>query len=66
MWTVLALLLVVLATARADRPARACFILHEIGVGEVARGPDTACRMRVSPQSTFKVPHALAAPSGDF
>jgi len=38
-----------------------CFLLHEIGVGEVRRAPVEACRTRVSPQSTFKVPHALAA-----
>jgi beta-lactamase class D len=39
----------------------ACFLLFELGVGEVRRGPSEACRTRVTPASTFKVPHALAA-----
>ena len=38
-----------------------CFLLHEVGVGEVRRAPAEACRTRVAPQSTFKIPHALAA-----
>src|SRR5262249_40396066 len=29
--------------------------------GEVRRAPAEACRTRLSPQSTFKIPHALAA-----
>jgi beta-lactamase class D len=37
-----------------------CFLLREIGVGEVRRAPSDVCRTRVSPQSTFKIPHALA------
>ena len=37
-----------------------CFLLHEVGVGEVRREPSVACGMRASPQSTFKIPHALA------
>ncbi len=41
--------------------AGSCFILHEIGVGEVRRAPSTTCGVRASPQSTFKIPHALAA-----
>ena len=52
-------------TASAERAATApqgsCFLLHEVGVGEVRRGPSEACRTRVSPQSTFKIPHALVA-----
>ena len=36
-------------------------MLHEVGVGEVRRAPAEACRTRVAPQSTFKIPHALAA-----
>jgi beta-lactamase class D len=59
--TLAAVSLILLATAIPDEAPRACFLLHEIGVGEIARGPETACRVRVSPQSTFKVPHALAA-----
>jgi beta-lactamase class D len=38
-----------------------CFLLYEVGVGEVLRAPGEACRTRVAPASTFKVPHALAA-----
>jgi beta-lactamase class D len=55
-----------MAASGADVPAgrgqgSSCFLLHEIGVGEVLRGPADACRTRVAPASTFKVPHALAA-----
>jgi beta-lactamase class D len=32
-----------------------------MGVGEVRRSPADACATRVTPASTFKVPHALAA-----
>jgi len=48
----------------AAKPATAiesCFLLYEMGVGEVRRNPSAACRTRVTPASTFKVPHALAA-----
>jgi beta-lactamase class D len=38
-----------------------CFLLHEIGVGEVVRAPSTGCTTRFSPFSSFKIPHALAA-----
>lgn len=38
-----------------------CFLLYELGVGEVRRNPSEACLTRVTPASTFKVPHALAA-----
>jgi len=52
--------------ARAAGAARnvrteSCFLLFEIGVGEVRRDPSQACSTRISPASTFKVPHALAA-----
>ena len=40
---------------------QSCFLLFEIGVGQVLRRPADACRTRVTPASTFKVPHALAA-----
>ncbi len=51
------------ATAQiaASTPNGSCFLLHEVGVGEIRRQPSVSCRMRVSPQSTFKIPHALAA-----
>lgn len=57
-----------LATALAIEPqsqatssTESCLLLFELGVGEVRRGPAEACRTRVTPASTFKVPHALAA-----
>jgi beta-lactamase class D len=36
-------------------------LLYEIGVGEIRRSPFDACSTRVTPASTFKIPHALAA-----
>ena len=45
----------------ASLPPGSCFLLHEVGVGEVRREPSVGCGSRVSPQSTFKIPHALAA-----
>jgi beta-lactamase class D len=43
-------------------PSRsACFLLYDMGVGEVRRAPAEACTTRISPASTFKIPHALAA-----
>jgi beta-lactamase class D len=38
-----------------------CFLLYEVGVGEVMRAPAALCSTRVTPASTFKIPHALAA-----
>jgi beta-lactamase class D len=36
-------------------------LLFELGVGEIRRNPVEACRTRVTPASTFKIPHALIA-----
>jgi beta-lactamase class D len=47
--------------ARAAVPRGSCFLLYEVGVGEMRRNPGATCQVRVSPQSTFKIPHALAA-----
>lgn len=47
--------------ASANPSRRACFLLYEIGVGEVRRAPAEACGTRMTPASTFKIPHALAA-----
>jgi beta-lactamase class D len=44
-----------------DTPLGSCFLLQEVGVGPVRREPSEVCGTRVSPQSTFKVPHTLAA-----
>jgi len=46
---------------RAIAARSSCFLLYEMGQGEVHRGPAQACATRVSPASTFKIPHALAA-----
>jgi beta-lactamase class D len=40
---------------------QSCFLLYQVGVGEVRRDPSTSCTVRVAPQSTFKIPHAIAA-----
>ncbi len=45
----------------ATSASESCFLLFELGVGEVRRSPAEACRTRITPASTFKVPHALAA-----
>jgi beta-lactamase class D len=45
----------------AEAPRVSCFLLHELGVGEVRRSPSEGCASRLSPASTFKIPHALAA-----
>jgi beta-lactamase class D len=47
--------------AKPATTIESCFLLYEIGVGEVRRNPSAACRTRITPASTFKVPHALAA-----
>jgi beta-lactamase class D len=49
--------------ARAPKASdpQSCFLLYEMGVGEVIRAPSAVCSRRFSPQSTFKIPHALAA-----
>jgi beta-lactamase class D len=54
--------LVVLAALYAA-PARgeSCFLLNEVGKGEVRRRPAEICTTRLLPASTFKIPHALAA-----
>jgi beta-lactamase class D len=50
--------------ARVAKPVarivQSCFLLHEVGVGEVRREPHQGCDVRVAPMSTFKIPHALA------
>jgi beta-lactamase class D len=49
---------------RSDAPPavlRSCFLLYKAGGGIVRRTPSSSCDLRVSPQSTFKIPHALAA-----
>lgn len=45
----------------ASATTSSCFLLTEMGKGEIRRNPSGACRTRITPASTFKVPHALAA-----
>ena len=45
----------------APAAIESCFLLYELGAGELRRNPSAACRTRITPASTFKVPHALAA-----
>jgi beta-lactamase class D len=42
-------------------PTGACFLLFEAGKGEIRRKPSQVCKTRVTPASTFKIPHALIA-----
>jgi beta-lactamase class D len=49
------------SVAHPRAPAASCFLLHELGIGEVRRSPAEGCSTRVTPASTFKIPHALAA-----
>jgi beta-lactamase class D len=49
------------AAPQPDIATRSCFLLYEMGRGEIRRDPSEACATRVTPASTFKVPHALAA-----
>jgi beta-lactamase class D len=48
--------------SEALRPSTesSCFLLYEVGTGEVRRSPSAACATRITPASTFKIPHALA------
>jgi beta-lactamase class D len=47
--------------AAPSTPSGSCFLLYEVGTGEVRRAPSSICTTRLLPASTFKVPHALAA-----
>lgn len=48
-------------TSALNQQENACFILVELGKGEIQRSPNQVCSMPLSPASTFKIPHALAA-----
>ena len=58
---VLVAALLAYAGAAPAANTQSCFLLYEIGVGQVRRDPADACRTRMTPASTFKIPHALAA-----
>ncbi len=49
-----------LGPARAAEP-ESCFLLYDEKDGSTTREPSSACSIRVTPASTFKIPHALAA-----
>ncbi len=54
----------VLFLAASPEPAvvaHSCFLLQEAGTAKIERGPDEICATRLSPASTFKIPHSLAA-----
>ena len=51
----------VAAAGVAPVRTESCFLLYEVGAGEVRRRPSTICATRLLPASTFKIPHALAA-----
>jgi beta-lactamase class D len=55
------LLVTPMSAQRAASSTESCFLLYELGPGEIRRDPSDACRTRITPASTFKVPHALAA-----
>jgi beta-lactamase class D len=43
------------------RPSGECSLLQALGSDDVRRSPSAVCDLRVTPASTFKIPHALAA-----
>jgi len=53
--------LVLLAAESAVAAPRHCFVLREVGKGDVVRKGGDECKKRSTPASTFKVPHALIA-----
>jgi beta-lactamase class D len=55
------LILVAAAIAQIPASPESCFLLYDQQGGGTTREPAEACSMRVTPASTFKIPHALAA-----
>jgi beta-lactamase class D len=49
------------AATSSAAPIASCFLLHDGQTNRTTRAPDEACATRVTPASTFKIPHALAA-----
>ncbi|WP_347986015.1 penicillin-binding transpeptidase domain-containing protein [Methylomonas sp. AM2-LC] len=49
------------AIETSEHHDKSCFLLYEFGVGEIIQNPSEACKLRLSPASIFKIPHALAA-----
>ena len=57
LWGV-ALAALVMTSAPADT---SCVVIYDVGAATYWRSDATACRTRLSPASTFKIPHALIA-----
>ena len=57
MWVV-AVAALVMTSAPADT---SCVVIYDVAAGTYWRSDATACRTRLSPASTFKIPHALIA-----
>jgi beta-lactamase class D len=55
------LILVAAAIAQVPAVPASCFLLYDEQGGGTTREPSEACSTRVTPASTFKIPHALAA-----
>jgi len=46
---------------RSGAAPQSCFLLYDEETGRLTREPSGACSARLSPASTFKIPHSLAA-----
>ncbi|MFL5368334.1 MAG: penicillin-binding transpeptidase domain-containing protein [Myxococcales bacterium] len=53
--------LVLLAAESGIAAPRRCFVLREVGKGDLVRKGGDECKKRSTPASTFKIPHALVA-----
>ncbi len=47
--------------ASSGAAAESCFLIYDEQSGRTTREPSEACSTRLTPASTFKIPHALAA-----
>ncbi len=56
-----ALVLILAAGSSVVAEPESCFLLYDERDGSTTREPSSACSTRVTPASTFKIPHALAA-----
>ncbi len=56
-----ALVLILAAGSSVAAEPESCFLLYDERDGSTTREPSSACSTRVTPASTFKIPHALAA-----
>jgi beta-lactamase class D len=48
-------------SASEAKGTKSCFLLYDLDGDEIRRDPDSGCAERITPASTFKIPHALAA-----